>query len=224
MKWRQNPQRGAETRGTVLKDWEGVVHQSASHDICSYSMNFQMMSSYANIPWHAVSSSSLFTLCFPKWQSQWVGWKAEGRRLSQTLLTWVWPSVHPTGIYFFCSSKIGWETELGLINLQQIRADHGKRPSAENVWKCDSTTTDTILPDCGLVKGLQMRVTFWINRAPIRRCLIEMWIMNWNVIQSKLTLSPVEWVAPVRPLQRVRAGLLDFTFFFRSWFWWFKLQ
>lgn len=123
-------------------------------------------------------------------------------------------SVHPTGIYFFCSSKIGWETELGLINLQQIRADHGKRPSAENVWKCDSTTTDTILPDCGLVKGLQMRITFWMNRAPIRRCLIEMWIMNGNVIQSKLTLSAVEWVAPVRPLQRVRAGLLDFTFFF----------
>lgn len=40
-----------------------------------------------------------------------------------------------------------------------------------------------------------------------------MWIMNGNVIQSKLTLSAVEWVAPVRPLQRVRAGLLDFSFF-----------
>lgn len=148
--------------------------------------------------------------------SGWVGWKAEGRRLNQTLSTWIWPQLILRGSISFCSSKIGWETALGLINLQQIRVDHGKKGWAQkmprNMIKPHRWHNFTWLWFCKRTANAYHILNE--QSLPSEDANIEMWIMNGNVIQSKVTLSAVEWVAPVRPLQRVRAGLLDFTFFF----------
>lgn len=141
----------------TLRHLLNALKMSRSSNILSWHMVLfhvsfffnQMMSLYTNIPWYTVSSS-LFLHCAFQCDSlsKRVG---KGRRLNQTLLTWIWPQSIPWGsFFFFCPSEI---CEFSLINLQQIREDHGGRPSTEAVWKRDSTTTDTILPDCGFIKG-----------------------------------------------------------------------
>lgn len=160
--------------------------------------------------------------------SGWVGWKAEGRRLNRTLSTWIWPQLILRGSISFCSSKIGWETELGLINLQQIRVDHGKKKAERRkcleIWL--NHTTDTILPDCGFVKGLQMRITFWMNRASHLKMPRRNVDYEWKCYSKQTDLVSCGVGCSCQTIATCESWLIRFYnfFFSRSRFWWFKLQ
>lgn len=216
-------------RGTVLKGREGVVRQSASHDMRSYSMNFQAMSLYANIPWHTVSSSSLCTLCFPKWQSQWVGGLEGGREeIKSDSLHLDLTSAHPCGDLFLFAQvrsggKLSWAWSI-CNKSEWIMEKKSERRKCLEIWF--NHTADTIFTWLWFCKRTANAYHILNEQSlPSEDANIEMWIMNGNVIQSSDLVSC--WVGcSCQTIATCESWLIRFYFLFfsRSRFWWFKLQ
>lgn len=202
----------------TLRHLLNALKMSRSSNILSWRMVLfhvsfffnQMMSLYTNIPWYTVSSS-LFLHCAFQCDSlsKRVG---KGRRLNQTLLTWIWPQSIPWGSFFFFLPK--WD--LWVQPDQFATNPRGSWRKAKHRSCLETGFNHHWYNFTGL--WFYKRMAKWTE---LQSSIIGMWIMNGNVARSQLTLSAVESVAPVRPMGE---PVNEIFFFPRSWLWRFQFQ